>query len=231
MAAHMDRLKLVVVGDSGVGKSSFISGIVNQSPLNHPSSTIGCSVEVLEYSYTGHHGQHREVFLEFWEIGGAQGHRDSRSIFYTNPNGLILVHDLTNRKSFLNLKKWVEEATSGGKEELTGVSIRGSKEKYDYNIASAATNVRSIPILVVGTKEDQGQRVQTNNRSAFHIGLADDSDVFFCEINSSLQSQLASSSPKWNVLNSFFQKVVTNRFYPSGKSSVQESDNWRGRKR
>jgi len=230
MAAHMDRLKLVVVGDSGVGKSSFINGIVNQVPLNHPSSTIGCSVEVLEYAYTGHHGHRRDVFLEFWEVGGARGHRDSRSIFYTNPNGLILVHDLTNRKSFLNLKKWVEEAMSAGKEELTGVSVRGSKEKYDYNLASV-TNVGSVPILVVGTKEDQGHSVQTNNRSAFHIGLADDSDIFFCEINSCMQTQLVSTSAKWNTLNSFFEKVIETRFYPGGRNLTQDSDYWRGRKR
>jgi len=230
MAAHMDRIKLVVVGDSGVGKSSLINGIVKQVPHYHPHSTIGCSVEVLEFSYTGHQGHHRDVFLEFWEVGGAQGHRDSRSIFYSNPNGLILVHDLNNRKSFLNLKKWLQEVMNSGRQELTGVSVRGSKEKYDYNLTSV-TNVGTIPILVVGTKGDQTQSEQTNNRSAFHIGLAEDSDIFFCEMNSFIQGQLTPTSNKWNILNSFFEKVIENRFYPGGRNLTQESDYWRGRKR
>ena len=64
----MDRIKLVVVGDSGVGKSSFINGIINQTPHYHPHSTIGCTTEVLAYSYSGRHGHQRDVFLEFWEV-------------------------------------------------------------------------------------------------------------------------------------------------------------------
>ena len=163
-------------------------------------------------------------------MGGARGHRDSRSIFYHNPNGLVLVHDLSNRKSFLNLKKWLQEVMNSGKEELTGVSVRGNIEKHDYNNKSTSMN-GSIPILVIGTKEDQGLNDTSNNRSAFHIGLTEESDVFFCEMNSLSASQLTSNSNKWNILNSFFEKVVENRFYPGGRNLTMESDYWRGRKR
>lgn len=235
MAAHMDRLKLVVVGDSGVGKSSFIQGIVNQEPHHYPHSTIGCSVEVLEYAYTGHHGHRRNVFLEFWEVGGARGHRDSRNVFYANPNGLVLVHDLTNRKSFHNLKKWVEEVWGEDRQELTGVSVRG-KEKYhnDYALTSAVTNTvgRSVPVLVVGTRDGgqghNGGEHSNNNRSAFHIGLTEESDIFFCDMNSLVQTELVSTSSKWTTLNSFFEKVVEKRFYPGGRNLTQDSEYWRG---
>ena len=46
---------------------------------------------------------------ELLDVGGSQSHRNSRHVFYNNFHGIILVHDLTNRKSQLNLEKWLAE--------------------------------------------------------------------------------------------------------------------------
>lgn len=228
MPTHMNHIKVVVVGDSGVGKSSFVKGIINQVAIPHQHSTIGCNVELLAYSYSMNQSLDRDVFLEFWDVGGAQGHRHSRSIFYSNSNALILVHDLSNRKSFLNLKKWLREVMNSGKQELTGVSVRGHQENNDFNLSSNG----SIPILVVGTKEDEGLVEQSNNRSSFHLGLTEDIGIFFLEINALATNQLSATSKKWNVLNSFFQKAVENKFSLDRKMSSQDyGDHWRGRKR
>lgn len=121
----MDRFKLLVVGDCGVGKTSFVHGVVHQSPVLNPSSTIGCNVEVLAYN-SGSSGRDRDVFLEFWDVGGSSGHRNSRSIFYAGIDGLIVVHDLSNRKSFLNLQKWVREAFNPTRQEFTGITVSAS---------------------------------------------------------------------------------------------------------
>jgi len=228
MPTHMDHIKLVVVGDSGVGKSSFIKGIINQAPVPYLHSTIGCNVEILAYPYSVRHNSDRDIFLEFWEVGVAQGHRHSRSIFYNNLSALILVHDLSNRKSFLNLKKWLKEVMNSGKQELTGVSVRGSKDIHDFHLSS---NTGSIPILVVGTK-DEGLIEQNINRSALHIGLSEDSDIFFLEIDTLAPNHLLASSSKWNVLNTFFDKVIGNKFCVEKKNiPLEYGDHWRGRKR
>ncbi|XP_057306282.1 rab-like protein 3 [Hydractinia symbiolongicarpus] len=229
MAAHMDRIKLLVVGDPGVGKSAFVNGIVSQAPSPNPSSTIGCNVEVLAFSYTGRQGHQRDVFLEFWEVGGSSGQRNSRNIFYSNANGLILVHDLSNRKSFLNLTKWLREVLNSGRQELTGISVTGRDKSSDESV-SHTHNTGSIPVLVLGTKEDQSGDV-TSNRSARYIGLTEESDVFFCDMNCLQQSQLLPTSSKWNTINTFLEKVIETRFYPSGRNLTQESEFWRGRKK
>jgi len=233
MAAHMDSIKLIVVGDSGVGKTTFLNGIINQTPLTYASSTIGGNVEVFPYDYNGSSGHQREVFLEFWDIGGSSGHRNSRSIFYAALNGIILVHDLSNRKSFLNLKQWLNEVLNSGKQELTGVSIRNDKDinsEFNKDIYSKSTTVASVPVLILGTKEDQATRDVSSHRNSRMIGLNDESQVFYCDMNCLQQSQLLTNSTKWTQLNSFFDKVIENRFYPSGKV-VQESEYWRGRKK
>ena len=48
-------------------------------------------------------------FSELFDVGGSHGHRNSRHVFYNNYQGIILVHDLSNRKSEQNLERWLRE--------------------------------------------------------------------------------------------------------------------------
>ena len=47
--------------------------------------------------------------LELWDISGNQAHRNSRNVFYQSYDALVFVHDLTNRKSLVNITNWTEE--------------------------------------------------------------------------------------------------------------------------
>jgi len=212
MSAHMDRFKLLVVGDCGVGKSSFVHGVVHQTPLQYPSSTIGCNVEVLAYNYQPN-GRGREIFFEFWDVGGSSGTHNSRSIFYENIDGLIVVHDLSNRKSFLNLQEWVREAFNSGHQEFTGITVANSN---DDDTTQRRSSGSSVPVLVLGTKEDQcnSHVDQTSKRNARHIGLTEESDVTFCSMNCLQEGQLLNNSNKWQQLHAFFHSVIENRFNP-----------------
>ena len=51
MNSNYDKVKIVVVGDSGVGKTSFVHLIVHQEVLKKPNWTIGCSVDVKVNTY------------------------------------------------------------------------------------------------------------------------------------------------------------------------------------
>lgn len=230
----MDRIKLLVLGDSGVGKSSLVSAVVSGSALYNPSSTIGCNVEVMPFKYSPHGAgshQQRDVFLEFWEIGGSAAHKNSRSIFYAGANGIILVHDLLNRKSYLNLKLWLREAVFGSQQESGGISIRVDKEKSQVESDSGYdVNSTNIPIAIIGTKEDQnsGEKYHRNERT---LGLPEGFDITFCQCSCVDTARFLSSASKWQEFEFFLNKVIENRFYPGGRSLTQESENWRSRKK
>ncbi|WAR09245.1 RABL3-like protein [Mya arenaria] len=102
--ANVDKVKILVVGDSGVGKTSLVHLICHNEPTNSPGWTIGCSVDVKAGT-----AAEKTFFVELWDIGGCTGHQNSRSIFYNPVHGIILVHDLTNRKSQQNLRSWLAE--------------------------------------------------------------------------------------------------------------------------
>ena len=110
-----------------MGKTSLVHLLCHNDVLVNPAYTIGCSVEVRLHDYTKV-ASSPTYFIEFWDVGGTFGHEKGRSIFYNSVNGIfvcvvccriiiiimligiIAVHDLTNRKSHTNLRKWLSEA-------------------------------------------------------------------------------------------------------------------------
>lgn len=77
--------------------------------LVSPGWTIGCSVEVKLHEYKEGTNQQQTFFIELFDVGGSISHKNTRGVFYNPTHGIILVHDLTNRKSHENLQRWLFE--------------------------------------------------------------------------------------------------------------------------
>ncbi|XP_063722933.1 rab-like protein 3 [Symsagittifera roscoffensis] len=152
--SNYNCLRILVLGDSGVGKSSLVHILCHGTVLTNPTWTIGASVEVKLHFYK--EGSEREtkekpVIIEFFDIGGSLQHKSSRHIFYHNFHGVMFVHDLTNKKSLKNLLKWNDELLNKNGESWTG-SVENMMRSYttDYR----TERYLSVPVLVVGTKSD-----------------------------------------------------------------------------
>ncbi|XP_062510500.1 rab-like protein 3 isoform X2 [Corticium candelabrum] len=213
MAGPLDKVKILVVGDSGVGKSCLVHLICKGDVLKQGGWTVGCTVDVLPFEYTKK-GPSRNVFLELWDVGGSAAHQSARSSFYHSFHGLILVHDLTNRKSRSNLSKWLAEVLSGSKETTGSSSFprRASKPSLvsDYDPEQFADD--SVPILVVGTKEDLMGSVREGRQTS----SLDASGADAINVNCMNRSQFSSGSTQERKLYSFFEKVIEKRYYPRG---------------
>lgn len=205
--AAIEKVKIIVVGDSGVGKTSLTHLICQQQPIGNPSWTVGCSVEVKLHEYKEGTPNQRRYFIELWDVGGSQNHKNTRSVFYNPTNGIILVHDLTNRKSQQNLQKWLEEVLN-----RDGTSPK-SKSFEDFDPEKFVGSTQ-IPILVVGTKFDLISEVKSNvhRRSATIAEECGAEEIFLdCRQIRSLAAG-SSSSVK---LSRFFDKVIERRYYSS----------------
>ncbi|KAL6065658.1 Rab-like protein 3 [Balamuthia mandrillaris] len=121
--------KVLVVGDAGAGKSSLVQLLSSSQALAKPwnSRTVGCSVELMLHEH-----RRRQYFIELWDVGGAKKYAKARTIFFNAPNGLILVHDLTNRKSFENLSGWIKQVIGADSFRWKGIGeASGSANSED----------------------------------------------------------------------------------------------------
>ncbi len=92
MNNNLEKIKIVVVGDSGVGKTSLVHLITHQEILKKSNCTIGCSVDVKLHEYKDGTVQQKSYFVEFYDIGGNSNYRRSAKMFFSGADGIILVH-------------------------------------------------------------------------------------------------------------------------------------------
>ncbi|EQC31834.1 hypothetical protein SDRG_10622 [Saprolegnia diclina VS20] len=127
-------VRIGVVGDSGVGKSSLVHFVCQGASLRQPSWTVGCTTQVLM--------RQNETFVEFIDVGGHPRYELSRAAFYHQLHGLIFVYDASNKRSYTNLKKWIAELNAAQR-------VRG-----DVFADARYQSVQQLPTLIVGNKHD-----------------------------------------------------------------------------
>uniref|UniRef100_A0A2K6VPA3 Uncharacterized protein n=1 Tax=Onchocerca volvulus TaxID=6282 RepID=A0A2K6VPA3_ONCVO len=146
----MNSHKIIVLGSSGVGKSSFVNAVCNKHDVI-PSSTVGCAVSVIAHQYRAGSTEEQTELIELWDIGGSTVHQKASLNFFEGATGAILVHDLSNKKSESNLSQWV--ALLRGESSLPSVISPFTSSSGARFLLSDIENT-PIPTLIVGCKSD-----------------------------------------------------------------------------
>lgn len=103
------RIKIISMGESGVGKSCVIKRFCEEKFVSKYISTIGIDYGVKPVVV---HGD--EVRVNFWDLSGQPEFLEVRNEFYKDTQGAILMFDVTSRKSFEALESWLREAVKFG---------------------------------------------------------------------------------------------------------------------
>ena len=146
-------IKLVILGDSGVGKSNFLFKYIEGqfSPLH--VATIGCDYKAKIITLPQ---SKKKVKLQIWDTAGQEKYMAINKNIFQRVQGIILMYDLTKRESFERLRIWI-------------------------NLIKQMTN--EIPIILVANKLDQeddsenGRIVEYSEGEAF----AKENDFKFLE--------------------------------------------------
>ena len=114
--------KVVLLGDSGVGKtciiSRYISGAFDQnSPTTNGASYASKIVEIANKS----------VSLDIWDTAGQEKYKSLTKFFYKDAKVAILVYDITQKESFTNMKQyWYEQLKEFGSKDII-IGVAGNK--------------------------------------------------------------------------------------------------------
>ncbi|XP_046386933.1 ras-related protein Rab-35 [Ischnura elegans] len=105
MAREYDHLfKLLIIGDSGVGKSSLLVRFADNTFSGNYITTIGVDFKIRTVEIEG-----ERVKLQIWDTAGQERFRTITSTYYRGTHGVIVVYDVTNGDSFANVKRWLHE--------------------------------------------------------------------------------------------------------------------------
>lgn len=96
--------KLLLVGDSAVGKTSLLLNFTGGAFEEHQKNTVGVDLKVKMMRL-----REQLLKLTIWDTAGQERFRTLTSAYYRGAHGIILVYDITDRDSFANIKRWLEE--------------------------------------------------------------------------------------------------------------------------
>ena len=104
----METFKLLLLGDSGTGKSSLLLRFTDDRFLGENVQTTTIGVDFKVKFVEDENGQ--KIKLNIWDTAGQERFRTLTSSYYRGAEGVIMVYDVTNQQSFLDLKTvWLNE--------------------------------------------------------------------------------------------------------------------------
>jgi len=162
MSADYDYLfKLLLIGDSAVGKSCLLLRFSDDTYTDSYISTIGVDFKIRTIELDG-----KTIKLQIWDTAGQERFRTITSSYYRGAHGIIVVYDCTDLESFNNVKQWLEEIDRYACENVNKLLVGNkcdltSKKVVNYINAKEFADGLGIPFLETSAKSS------TNVEQAF----------------------------------------------------------------
>ena len=143
-------IKLLIIGDSNVGKSSLLMRFAEGTFSPYLMGNAGIDVKTKYLDILN-----KKIKLEIWDTAGSERFRAITSKYYKGAMGIILVYDVSERKSFENVGEWMNQIDK----ETTDVTklLVGNKIDLDRNVmkkeGEALSEKYKIPFIETSAKE------------------------------------------------------------------------------
>lgn len=119
-------LKFIVIGEAGTGKSCLLHRFIHNSFKAHAQHTIG-----VEFSSRTIKLGEKRIKLQLWDTAGQERFRSVTRSYYRGAAGAILVYDITDRSSYVNLSRWLDDARALASSNLVTVLVGNKSDKEE----------------------------------------------------------------------------------------------------
>lgn len=128
------ELKVVLVGDASVGKTSILNRYITGSHGTNISPTLGASFTTKLVESEG-----ENVKLQIWDTSGEERYRSMAPLYYRGANVVVLVYDLTSEQTFKDISDWIEQLKGHVNLSQTSIILVGNKVDLLPNEERAVT--------------------------------------------------------------------------------------------
>lgn len=152
------KYKLVFLGDQSVGKTSIITRFMYDKFDNTYQATIG-----IDFLSKTMYLEDRTVRLQLWDTAGQERFRSLIPSYIRDSSVAVVVYDVSNRTSFLNTARWIEEVRSERGSDVIVVLV-GNKtdlvDKRQVSIEEGDAKAREFNVMFIETSAKAGFNIK-----------------------------------------------------------------------
>ncbi|KAI5064270.1 hypothetical protein GOP47_0020940 [Adiantum capillus-veneris] len=130
---HDYLVKLLLIGDSGVGKSCLLLRFSDDTFTTSFITTIGIDFKIRTIELDG-----KRVKLQIWDTAGQERFRTITTAYYRGAMGIILVYDVTDESSFNNIRNWIRNIEQHASDNVNKILV-GNKADMDESKRAIST--------------------------------------------------------------------------------------------
>jgi len=121
--------KLLLIGDSGVGKTCILFRFSDDAFNTTFISTIGIDFKIKTIELRG-----KKIKLQIWDTAGQERFHTITTSYYRGAMGIMLVYDITNSKSFDNIAKWLRNIQEHANEDVEKMILGNKCDMEDKRV-------------------------------------------------------------------------------------------------
>ena len=124
--------KLVLIGDTCVGKSSLLVRFADDCFSENYITTIG-----VDFRFRTLQINKSTIKLQIWDTAGQERYRTITNAYYKGANGIIIVFDCTSKESFLNIDSWLQEVEKHSSENVNVMVLANKSDLDEVEVTDA----------------------------------------------------------------------------------------------
>ncbi|CAH8504494.1 unnamed protein product [Schistosoma guineensis] len=153
--------KILLIGDSGVGKTCLLVRYVEESFVPTFISTIGIDFKIKTIELEG-----KKIKLQIWDTAGQERFHTITSSYYRGAMGIMLIYDITSRQTFDNIQTWMNRTFSLASNEVEKLLIANKCDMAHNRVVSYEEGWRKAEEYGIGFLETSAKS-STNVHKAF----------------------------------------------------------------
>ena len=142
------KFKVVIVGDSGVGKTNLVRRFINNVFTKDTKATVG--VEFMSKNFIV---DNKVIKLELWDTAGQERYKAITAAYYRGAKGAMIVYDVTSKDSFNNVDKWHNELKTKGSQDINIIMIGNKTDLEDIRHVSSEQGQEKAHFLQIPIME------------------------------------------------------------------------------
>ena len=148
------QIKLLMIGDSGVGKTCLLLRYANDSFSPTFITTIGIDFKIKNVDIDG-----TRIKLQIWDTAGQERFRTITTSYFRGAQGILLVYDVTDRRSFESIRNWISQIQQHADVHVNKILVGNKCDMKDEKVVSTQEGENlakefGIPFAEVSAKND-----------------------------------------------------------------------------